>query len=97
MYLLLLLMAFPVQVRQAWILPVSSPLRAAPRSNAPAVTVAGSFGEGNAGIGSSVVRARLNKPIGLMLAQKEIRKPGQEWTTWSRQGAPRNPESCCGA
>ncbi|CAN0504178.1 unnamed protein product, partial [Ectocarpus sp. 12 AP-2014] len=76
MRLLLLLMALLVQVRQAWILPASSPLRAAPRSNAPAVTVAGSLGEGDAGMDSSVVRARLSKPIGLMLAEKEIAKPG---------------------
>ncbi|CAN0507479.1 unnamed protein product, partial [Ectocarpus sp. 8 AP-2014] len=76
MYLLLLLMALLVQVRQAWILPASSPLQAAPRSNTPAVTVAGSLGEGDTGTDSSVVRARLSKPIGLMLAEKEIGKPG---------------------
>ncbi|CAN0547554.1 unnamed protein product [Ectocarpus sp. 12 AP-2014] len=76
MHLLLLLMALLVQVGQAWILPASSPLRAAPRSNVPAVTVAGSLGEGDAGMDSSVVRALLSKPIGLILAEKEIGKPG---------------------
>lgn len=79
MHLLLLLMALLVQVHQAWILPASSPLRAAPRSNTPAVTtaiVAGSLGEGDAGTDGSVVKTRLSKPIGLMLAEKEIGKPG---------------------
>ncbi|CAM9708107.1 unnamed protein product [Ectocarpus sp. 13 AM-2016] len=95
MHLLLLLMALLMKVGQAWILPASSPLRAAPRSNAPAVTVAGSLGEGDAGMDSSVVRARLSKPIGLMLAEKEVGKPGLRVDDMVEGGSAEFRQSLC--